>query len=87
MKNLEQRIRKIEERNLRVETDKAWEISWIRKILLMLFTYLAIGAYMWAIDISRPWLNAVIPAVAFVLSTLTTPFFKKLWLKSKRKND
>ena len=86
MEDLEQEIKKIGERNERVELDKAWETSWTRRFLLTLFTYLAIGIYMWAIDIVRPWLNAVVPAVAFMLSTLTMPFFKKLWLKNKVKN-
>lgn len=80
METIEQKIQKIEERNQRVEADKVWETSWTRRALLTLFTYLAIGVYMWAIDISRPWLNAVVPAVAFMLSTLTMPFFKKLWV-------
>lgn len=83
MENLEQKIQKIEERNERVEADKAWETSWTRRALLALFTYLALGVYMWAIDIPRPWLNAVVPAVAFMLSTLTMPFFKKMWLKMR----
>ena len=86
MENLEQRIQKIEERNERVEIDKAWETSWIRRILLTIFTYISIGVYMWAIEITRPWLNAVVPAVAFMLSTLTIPFFKKLWLKNNGKS-
>ena len=86
MEDLEQEIKKIGERNERVELDKACETSWTRRFLLTLFTYLAIGIYMWAIDIVRPWLNAVVPAVAFMLSTLTMPFFKKLWLKNKVKN-
>ena len=81
MDNLEQRIQKIEERNLKVEQDKAWETSWTRRILLLVFTYLAIGVYLRAIDITQPWLNAIVPAVAFMISTLTMPFFKKLWLK------
>lgn len=85
MENLEQRVQKIEERNQRVETDKAWETSWTRRGLLTLFTYLAMGAYMWVIDISRPWLNAVVPAVAFMLSTLTVPFFKRVWLRINNK--
>lgn len=79
MENLEQKIREIEGRNRRVETDKAWETSWTRRLLLTVFTYLAIGVYLWAIEIPRPWLNAIVPAVAFMLSTLTMPFFKKLW--------
>jgi len=81
MYNLEERIQKIESRNMKVEVDKAWETSLMRRFLLTLFTYLAISVYMWAIDISRPWFNAVVPAVAFMLSTLTMPFFKKIWLK------
>jgi hypothetical protein len=80
MDNLEQKIQQIEERNQRVEADKAWETSWVRRLLLTGFTYLAIGIYLWAIEIQRPWLNAIVPAVAFMLSTLTMPFFKKLWL-------
>lgn len=79
--DLEQRVKIIEERNRRVEDDKAWETSWSRKIILFALTYLAIGVYMWAIDIERPWLNAIVPAVAFVISTLTMPFFKKFWLR------
>ncbi len=42
---------------------------------------LAIGFYLQAIRIPQPWLNAIVPAVAFMLSTLTLPFFKKLWMK------
>lgn len=87
MENLEQKIREIEERNKRVETDKAWETSWTRRLLLTLFTYLAIGIYLWVIEITRPWFNAIVPAVAFMLSTLTMPFLKKLWLKGHKAED
>ena len=75
-------LRLIKERNRRVELDKAWETSFTRKILIFVFTYLAVGVYLWAIGVSRPWLNAIVPAVAFVLSTLTMPFFKRLWARS-----
>ena len=85
MENLEQKIQRIEERNRKVKADKAWETSWARRLLLTAFTYLAIGVYLWAIEISRPWLNAIVPAAAFMLSTLTMPFFKMLWLKRNSK--
>jgi hypothetical protein len=78
---LEKRVKGIEERNKRVEADKSWETSYTRRILLFIFTYLAIGLYLNAINISQPWLNAIVPAVGFMLSTLTLPFFKRLWLK------
>ena len=76
---IEKRIEKIEERNKKVETDKMWEASLTRKVILLVFTYLSIGIYLKIINIDRPWLNAIVPAVGFMLSTLTLPFFKKIW--------
>ncbi len=81
LQELEREIEKIKERNMRVEADKTWETSYTRRILLVIFTYAAIGFYLQAINIPQPWLNAIVPAVAFMLSTLTLPFFKKLWVK------
>lgn len=81
LKALEEKIREIEERNKKVEFDKAWELSSTRRFLLLLFTYLTIGLYLRAISIPQPWLNAIVPAIAFMLSTLTLPFFRNLWLK------
>ncbi len=84
METLEQKIQKIEERNEKVELDKAWETSWTRRVLLTAFTYLAIGVYLRAIELPRPWLNGIVPALAFMISTLTMPWFKKIWLKYGR---
>lgn len=81
MENLEEKIRRIEDRNERVEMEKKWETSWTRRGLLVIFTYLSIGVYLQFANIPEPWLNAIVPAVAFMLSTLTMPFFKKIWLK------
>lgn len=79
--DLEKRIDKIEARNKKVETDKAWETSWTRKILLAVFTYLAIALYLKFVVGINPWINAIIPTVGFLLSTLTLIFFKNLWVK------
>ncbi|MBI2578791.1 MAG: hypothetical protein HYW26_03710 [Candidatus Aenigmarchaeota archaeon] len=79
---LQHEIEKINERNKRVEGDKAWETSYSRRLLLTIFTYLAVGFYLSSIGIPNPWLNAVIPSIAFMLSTLTLPFFKKFWLEN-----
>lgn len=81
--DLEKRITAIEKRNRSVELDKAWEASGTRRALLILFTYVSIGLYMSAIGVVDPWLNAVIPSLGFLLSTLTLPFFKRLWVKRK----
>jgi len=79
--HLEKRIQRIENRNKKVELDKAWEISLTRRFLLILFTYLAIALYMKFILNINPWLNAIIPTLGFFLSTLTLPYLKKIWEK------
>lgn len=84
MDNIEQRIEKLEGRNAKVEADKDWETSRTRKSLLVLFTYLAIGLYLQTIEVERPWMNAIVPAVGFMISTLTMPFFKALWIEKFR---
>lgn len=81
MEPLEERVSRIEERNGVVEADKAWETSWARRMLIVLFTYLAIGIFLSVINIDRSWLSAIVPAIGFTLSTLTMPFFKRAWLK------
>lgn len=68
-------------RNRRVELDKAWEISWTRKIIVALLTYAVIVIFFWAAKLPQPWLNSLIPAVAFILSTSSLKLFKQWWLK------
>lgn len=79
LNNLEARIKRIEARNNLVELDKAWETSYTRKFILIIFTYLAIGLYLDAIGVPKPWLNSIVPSLGFLLSTLSLPFFKKVW--------
>lgn len=85
--NLEERVQRIEERNKSVELDKAWETSWTRRLLIVGFTYIAIGIFLTVIHVERPWLSAIVPAVGFTLSTLTMPYFKRAWLKQLRKSN
>lgn len=81
LQSLEKRILQIEQRNKKVEKDKAWEGSYTRKILLILFTYFSIALYLKYIIHIDPWLNAIVPALGFLLSTLTLPYFKEIWSK------
>ena len=84
LQQLEKKVATIEARNARVEADKAWETSFARRGLLVLFTYLAVGAYLAAIGVKDAWLNAIVPAVAFMLSTLPLPYFKEIWLAQRK---
>jgi len=81
LSNLDERISRIEKRNKEVELNKSWETSWTRKILLFIFTYLSIALYLKFIVNIDPWVNAIVPAIGFLLSTLTLPYFKTLWEK------
>ena len=84
---LEKEIGKLKERNKRVEIDKVWETSLARRGLLIIFTYLAIGLYLSAVNVSDPWLNSIVPSIGFLLSTLTLSYFKNLWIKLNRKKE
>lgn len=79
--DLEREVNLIHQRNKRVEADKAWEPSKTRRGLIALFTYLVMVLFMYSINVANPFVNALIPTLGFILSTLSLPFFKSLWLK------
>jgi preprotein translocase subunit SecF len=81
MKNLEQEIEKILKRNKRVEIDKAWETSFFRKILIAVLTYVVIVSFFYFAHLPKAFINAIVPTIGFVLSTLSIPVFKNLWIK------
>ena len=84
MKELEQRIAKIEKRNKRVETDKAWETSWTRRICIMILTYLVVVAYSYIIrECDNILLSSLVPVLGFLLSTLSVKAVRRLWEKEK----
>ena len=62
-----------------MELNKAWETSYTRRVLVALFTYLVIVLYLKFIVGIDPWINAIVPTVGFLLSTLTLRFFKEMW--------
>ena len=77
----EEILQALQERNERVEADKAWEISQTRRGFIMLTTYVVAGTYMSVLGASLPWLNAFIPVGGYILSTLSLPAIKKIWLE------
>lgn len=75
----------IKERNRRVEGDKAWEISWMRRVFIAAVTYLTAGIWLMLIHDTYPWLKALVPAAGYLLSTLSLPFIKSWWLNKNNK--
>lgn len=81
-------VETIQERNARVEADKAWETSWTRRITITLGTYIIIGGYLNFLDVENAWLHALVPPLAYILSTLSLPVFKQVWVnKIYTKNE
>ncbi len=81
IQELESEINKIKERNKKVEVDKSWETSLTRKVLIAVLTYLVISIFFTASGFPNPLKSALVPTLGFILSTLSVPFFKNLWLK------
>lgn len=84
LRQLEKEIGSIKERNKKVEADKAWETSLARKILVSVLTYITVVIFFFFAHLPNPLVNAIVPSMAFILSTLTLPFFKKMWMKYYR---
>lgn len=82
--NLEKEIEKIKERNKKVELDKAWETSWIRRIWIMILTYIVVIIYSYLVrNYDNIFLSSLVPVIGFSLSTLSLKFIRKIWEKNK----
>src|SRR3989344_4350127 len=80
METSDNQIKQILERNKRVEADKAWETSVFRRMTIGVLTYLTASIFLWMLDAPNPLLNALIPSIAYLLSTVTLPPLKRWWI-------
>lgn len=83
MEEIKKRIIQIEERNKRVELEKAWETSKTRWISILVVTYILATVVMWIIDVPKPYLNSIIPTLGYFLSVQSLPFIKKVWMNKR----
>ncbi len=81
MEDISKELEQIKERNKRVERDKARETSGARKISIMILTYAVIVLFFYTAKLPDPRINAIVPTIWFMLSTLSLPFFKKIRLQ------
>jgi len=79
--DIEREIESLKARNARVEKDKAWEVSWTRRLFIVCATYIVAGVWLVEIHDVNPWLKALVPAAGYLLSNLSVPFIKNLWSK------
>ncbi|MCF7917826.1 hypothetical protein K9L27_02380 [Candidatus Gracilibacteria bacterium] len=84
MKNLETEIQKIIERNKRVEIDKKWEVSFVRRVLIVVITFGGAFLFLHIIEAENPILGACVPAGAYLLSTFSFYPLRKVWEKFQK---
>lgn len=77
-------IQLLKARNERVEADKAWEVSWSRRLIIALITFIVASIWLRVIEESNVFLKAVVPTAGYLLSTISIPYIKRLWVKSRK---
>ena len=82
IQKLEEEIKLIKERNLRVEADKAWETSYFRVLLISAIIYVIAVGVLYFISMGNYFLNALVPAIGYFISVQSLPFIKKWWIKN-----
>ena len=86
MTELEARLLLIEARNNRVTGDKAWETSWTRRGLISAITYGCAFVLLNVLGHDEAWKHAFVPVMGYLLSTLSLPAAKKIWIEHHMKN-
>jgi len=87
LRALEDEIGAIHSRNERVEQDKAWETSLFRRMWLLALTYILTALVFWLLGVPHFLANALIPTIAYWLSTLSLPIVREMWLKRRSRGQ
>ena len=77
---VEQEVEALKERNRRVEGEKAWETSNFRTFSIAFVTYVVAAIVLATIGVANYLLAACVPALGYVLSTLSLPALKRWWI-------
>lgn len=83
IKILKKELEDIKERNKRVELDKKWETSGIRKVCIAILTYIVVIIYSCITSkTSNIFLSSLVPVIGFTISTLSLNVVRKIWEKN-----
>jgi hypothetical protein len=77
IEELEKRIDRIEMRNARVESDKSWETSWVRRISLSVLTFIVMYVFLYTIKAPDIFMTAFLTVLSFILSTISLRIIRK----------
>ena len=82
--DIENEIKKIQERNRCVEIDKKWETSAIRRIMIAIITFVVALLFLSIIKVENAFLAAFVPMGGFLISTFSIKPARKVWEKMRR---
>jgi hypothetical protein len=74
-------LAEIQARNERVEREKAWETSWTRRLVISGATWIAAWLWLLGLGVEHAARQALVPALAYVVSTLSLPFLRRWWIR------
>jgi hypothetical protein len=83
IKELQQEIETIKQRNKRVEADKAWEISLFRLTVLSIATFIFSITVLYFVKAEEYLLGALSSTAGLIISSQSLPFIKKWWIKNR----
>ena len=83
--DIEERIAALEERNHRVDGNKKWETSFIRRFSIALLTYLVVVSYHEIIGAKNIFIISLVPVLGFVVSTLSLQYIRKVFDAKNRR--
>ncbi len=75
--DLEKEVLALQARNRKVEGDKAWETSLIRRLTITVATYILAGVWLVLIHDTFPWLKAFVPSLGYL-------FFDRIFVYDKK---
>lgn len=81
LEDIQKELEAIQQRNQKVEADKAWETSWVRVGFITLITYIVACLLLRVLGVQYFWLNALLPTAGFFLSIQSLPWIKRWWIK------
>lgn len=78
--HVEEEINALKARNARVDREKAWEVSAIRRICLLTLIFCVAWAFLAFLGIERAAFMALVPTLGYGISTLSLGLIKRWWL-------
>lgn len=83
MEDLHALVEDIQARNRRVEAEKGWETSFVRRGCIAGITYVTACVFLYGVGNGELYVHALVPTGGYLLSTLSLPWVKAWWIAAR----